>query len=125
MEFGSCGSRRVGREGDALLVPGGQREVIEAALLVLLAVQLGQQRFYRVGMALGDEHGLPHLHIVRNAAVVIHPQLIQILRLAAAGLRLKKRDALRGADEQIRLDLQVQALIQVLLCRDPQNARFR
>ena len=76
-------------------------------------------------MALGDEHGLPHLHIVRHAAVVIHPQLIQILRLAAAGLRLKKRDALRAADKQIRLDLQVQALIQVLLRGDPQDARFR
>ena len=99
--------------------------MVGTALLVLLAVQLGQQRLHRVGMALGDEHGLPHLHIVRNAAVVIHPQLIQILRFAAAGLCLKKRDALRGADEQIRLDLQVQALIQVLLCRDPQNARFR
>ena len=76
-------------------------------------------------MALGDEHGLPHLHIVRHAAVMIHPQLIQIFRLAAAGLRLKKRDALRGADEQIRLDLQVQALIQILLRGDPQDARFR
>ena len=39
MEFGLWGLRRVGREGDALLVPGGQCEVIEAALLVLLAVQ--------------------------------------------------------------------------------------
>lgn len=125
MEFGLWGLHRVGRDGDALLVPGGQREVVGTALLVLLAVQLGQQRFYRVGVALGDEHGLPHLHIVRDATVMIHPQLIQIFRLAAAGLRLKKRDALRGADEQIRLDLQAQALIQVLLCRDPQNARFR
>ena len=99
--------------------------MVGAALLVLLAVQLRQQRLHRVGVALGDERGLPHLHVIRDAAVVIHPQLIQIFRLAAAGLRLKKRDALRGADEQIRLDLQVQALIQVLLCRDPQNARFR
>ena len=105
MEFGLWGLRRVGREDDALLVPGGQRKVVGAALLVLLAVQLRQQSLHRVGVALGDEHGLPHLHIVRHAAVVIHPQLIQILRLAAAGLRLKKRDALRGADEQIRLDL--------------------
>ena len=39
MEFGFWGLRRVGREGDALLVPGGQREVIEAALLVFLSVQ--------------------------------------------------------------------------------------
>ena len=56
---------------------------------------------------------------------MIHPQLIQVLCLAAAGLRLKKSDALRAADKQIRLDLQVQALIQVLLRGDPQNARFR
>ena len=99
--------------------------MVGAALLVLLAVQLRQQRLHRVGVALGDEHGLPHLHIVRHAAVVIHPQLIQVLCLAAACLRLKERDALRAADEQIRLDLQVQALIQVLLRGDPQNARFR
>ena len=99
--------------------------MVGAALLVLLTVQFRQQCLHRVGVALGDEHGLPHLHIVRHAAVVIHPQLIQILRLAAAGLRLKKSDALRAADKQIRLDLQVQALIQVFLCRDPQNARFR
>ena len=39
MEFGLWCLRRVGREGDALLVPGGQREVIEAALLVFLSVQ--------------------------------------------------------------------------------------
>ena len=99
--------------------------MVGAALLVLLAVQLRQQSLHRVGVALGDEHGLPHLHIVRHAAVVIHPQLIQVLCLAAAGLRLKKSDALRAADKQIRLDLQVQALIQVLLRGDPQNARFR
>ena len=104
MEFGLWGLRRVGREGDAFLVPGGQRKVVEAALLVLLTVQLRQQSPHRIGVVLGDEHGLPHLHIVRNAAVVIHPQLIQILRLAAAGLRLKERDALRGANEN-RSDL--------------------
>ena len=39
MEFGFWGLRRVGREGDALLVPGGQRKVVGAALLVFLAVQ--------------------------------------------------------------------------------------
>ena len=72
MEFGLWGLRRVGREGDAFLVPGGQRKVVEAALLVLLTVQLRQQSPHRIGVALGDEHGLPHLHIVRNAAVVIH-----------------------------------------------------
>ena len=99
--------------------------MIGAALLVLLAVQLCQQRLHRIGVALGDEHGLTHLHIVRHAAVVIHPQLIQILRLAAAGLRLKERNAFRAADKQIRLDLQIQALIQVLLRGNPQNARFR
>ena len=39
MEFGFWGLRRVGREDDALLVPGGQRKVVGAALLVFLAVQ--------------------------------------------------------------------------------------
>ena len=59
MKFGFWGLRRVGRESDALLVPGGQREVVGAALLVLLAVQLRQQSLHRVGVALGDEHGIP------------------------------------------------------------------
>lgn len=50
MEFGLWGLRRVGREGDAFLVPGGQRKVVEAALLVLLTVQLRQQSPHRVGV---------------------------------------------------------------------------
>ena len=71
MEFGFWGLRRVGREGDAFLVPGGQREVVGAALLVLLAVQLRQQRLHRVGVALGDEHGLPDKQLKEGQYIVL------------------------------------------------------
>ena len=55
MGFEFCASRGVGREDDALFLPGGQYKAVGTALPVLLVVQIGRQRPHRIWMALGDE----------------------------------------------------------------------